>query len=191
MWSLGGSLAQALFDGGLRGAQNAQAEAQYDATVANYRQTVLTAFQSVEDNLSTLRILSKELTQQHTAAAAAQRTVKLSVVRFQNGIDSYVNVITAQNAFLTSRLAELQVELRQVTATILLVNNLGGGWDTSQLGQTEKAALHPSDRDKQPTVPVENAGPGIPNPPPMPERSSRPEDLLEQNEKAMAPHTGT
>jgi NodT family efflux transporter outer membrane factor (OMF) lipoprotein len=190
MWSLGASAAQVLFDGGLRGAQNAQATAQYDATVANYRQTVLTAFQSVEDNLAALRILSKEVGQQHAAAVAAQRTVKLSVVRFQNGIDSYVNVITAQNTFLTNRLAELQVELRQVTATILLVNDLGGGWDTSRMGETEKTALHPPGKGEKPQAPPENAGPGIANPPPIPQGSKRPEDLLEQNEAAMTPRSG-
>ena len=190
MWSLGASAAQTLFDGGLHGAQNAQAQAQYDVTVANYRQTVLTAFQSVEDNLATLRILSKEVGQQHAAAAAAQRAVKLSVVRFQNGIDSYVNVITAQNTFLTSRLAELQVQLRQVTATILLVNDLGGGWDVSQLGQTEKMALHPPGKDQGPVAPPENAGAGGPNPPRVPAGTRRPEDLLEQNEAAMSPPHG-
>ncbi len=100
---------------------------------ANYRQTVLTAFQSVEDNLASLRILSTELKQQHTAAVAAQRTVQLSLVRYQNGVDSYVNVITAQNTFLTNREAELQVQLRQLTASVNLINNLGGGWSTSRL----------------------------------------------------------
>ena len=152
---------------------------------------VLTAFQSVEDNLATLRILSKEVGQQHAAASAAQRAVKLSVVRFQNGIDSYVNVITAQNTFLTNRLAELQVELRQVTATILLANNMGGGWDAViQLGETERTALHPPGKGQKAAPPPENAGPGVPNPAPLPEGSRRPEDLLEQNEAAMSPHTG-
>jgi NodT family efflux transporter outer membrane factor (OMF) lipoprotein len=190
MWSVGGSLAQTLFDGGLISAQNAQARAEYDATVANYRQTVLAAFQSVEDNLASLRILSREVGQLHAAAVAAQRTVKLSVVRFQNGIDSYVNVITAQNTFLTNRLAELQVELRQVTATILLANNVGGGWDASQIDQTGKMALHPPGAGQKPQAPGENAGAGIANPPPLPQGSKRPEDLLKQNEEAMSPGPG-
>jgi NodT family efflux transporter outer membrane factor (OMF) lipoprotein len=186
MWSVGPALAQTLFDGGLRKAQNDQARAQYDATVANYRQTVLTALQSVEDNLATLRILSKEVGQQHAAAVAAERTVKLSVVRFQNGIDSYVNVITAQNSFLTNRLSELQVELRQVTATLLLANDLGGGWDTSQLEATGKTARHPPGAGQSPQAPAENAA-SVPNPAPLPEGSKRPEDLLKQNEAAMSP----
>jgi NodT family efflux transporter outer membrane factor (OMF) lipoprotein len=186
MWSIGPTLVQPLFDGGLRRAENAQARAQYDVTVANYRQTVLAAFQSVEDNLVTLRVLSKEVDQQHRAAVAGQKTVKLSVIRYQNGVDSYVNVITAQNTFLTNRLAELQVQLRQITATIALVNNVGGGWDTSQLSDTEKRALNPPDAGKKAQVPLENAGPGVPNPPPLPETMSRPEDILKQNEDDMS-----
>jgi NodT family efflux transporter outer membrane factor (OMF) lipoprotein len=187
MWSIGPTLVQPLFDGGLRRAENAQARAQYDETVANYRQAVLTAFQSVEDNLVTLRVLSKEVEQQHKAAVAGQNTVKLSVIRYQNGVDSYVNVITAQNTFLTNRLAELQVQLRQLTATIALVNNVGGGWDMSQLSDTEKRALHPPDASKKAEVPVENAGPGVPNPPPLPATMRRPEDILKQNEEDMSP----
>jgi NodT family efflux transporter outer membrane factor (OMF) lipoprotein len=186
MWSIGPTLVQPLFDGGLRRAENAQARAQYDATVANYRQTVLAAFQSVEDNLVTLRVLSKEVDQQHRAAVAGLNTVKLSVIRYQNGVDSYVNVITAQNTFLTNRLAELQVQLRQVAATIALVNNLGGGWDRSQLSDTEKRALRPPDAGKNAEVPAENAGPGVPNPPPLPGTIKRPEDILKQNEEDMS-----
>jgi NodT family efflux transporter outer membrane factor (OMF) lipoprotein len=187
MWSLGPTLVQPLFDGGLRRAENAQARAQYDATVANYRQAVLTAFQSVEDNLVSLRVLSKEVDQLHKAALAGQNTVKLSVIRYQNGVDSYVNVITAQNTFLTNRLAELQVQLRQLTATIALVNNVGGGWDKSQLSDTEKRALHPGNTAEKAEVPAENAGPGVPNPPPLPATIKRPEDILKQNEEDMAP----
>lgn len=187
MWAIGPTLVQPLFDGGLRMAQNAQARATYDATVANYRQTVLAAFQAVEDNIVSLRILSKEVKQQHKAAVAAQRTVALSVIRYQNGVDSYVNVITAQNTFLTSRLAELQVQLRQVTSSIALVNNLGGGWDTSQWSQSEKAALNPPDAGKVAKVPDENAGPGVANPPPLPETVKRPEDIVKQNEDDMTP----
>jgi NodT family efflux transporter outer membrane factor (OMF) lipoprotein len=186
MWSIGPSLVQPIFEGGLHRAQNEQARAQYDATVANYRQTVLAAFQAVEDNLVTLRILAKEVEQQHRAAVAGQNTVKLSVVRYQNGVDSYVNVITAQNTFLSNRLAELQVQLRQVTASIVLINNLGGGWDVSQLSDTEKRALHPPDAGKMDVVPAENAGPGVPNPPPLPATAKRPEDILKQNEEDMS-----
>jgi NodT family efflux transporter outer membrane factor (OMF) lipoprotein len=190
MWSIGPTLVQPLFDGGLRRAENEQARAQYDETVANYRQTVLAAFQAVEDNLASLHILSREVTQQHKAAVAAQRTVQLSVVRYQNGVDSYVNVITAQNTFLTNRLAELQVQLRQITSTLSLVDNLGGGWDRSQLSQTEKRALHPPGDGAKAEAPAENSGPPVANPPPLPQIIKRPEDILKQNEDDMAPRSG-
>jgi NodT family efflux transporter outer membrane factor (OMF) lipoprotein len=188
IWSVGPSLAAPIFEGGLRRAENEQARAAYDASVADYRQTALAAFQSVEDDLASLRILSKEVVQQHRAAVAAQKLVQLSVTRYQNGLDSYVNVITAQNTFLTNRLGELQVQLRQVTASIALVNNLGGGWDDSQLDQTGKTALHPAAAITEP--PAENSGPGVPNPPPLPEGVKRPEDILKQNEGDMAPGPG-
>ncbi len=190
IWSVGPSVAQVLFDGGLRRAANEQARAAYDASVANYRQAVLGSFQSVEDNLASLRILAKEVTQQHKAALAAQHEVELSVVRYQNGLDSYVNVITAQNAFLQNRLAELQVQLRQLTATVQLVNNLGGGWDASQLGRTQDMALHPPGAGAKAEAPPENAGPGVPNPPPMPDITKRPEDILKQNAEDMSPAPG-
>jgi hypothetical protein len=128
--------------------------------------------------------------EQHRAAVAAQHTVQLSAVRYQNGLDSYVNVITAQNTFLQSRLAELQVQLRQVTASIALINNLGGGWSVSRMGQTEAVALHPPDAGKKPEIPAENAGPGIPNPAPLPEKINRPEDLLKQNAEDMQEPAG-
>jgi len=187
IWSIGPSLVQPLFDAGLRQAANAQARALYDQTVADYRQTVLTSFQSVEDNLAALRILSTEVAQQHKAAVAAQHTVQLSVVRYQNGLDSYVNVITAQNSFLTNRLAELQVQLRQLTASVALINNLGGGWDRSQSGRTAAMAQNPPGSGRKAEAPPENAGPGVPNPAPLPETIKRPEDLLKQNEQDMAP----
>ena len=109
------------------------------------------------------------------------------MVRYQNGLDSYVNVITAQNTFLSNRLAELQVQLRQLTASVSLVNNLGGGWDRSQLGETERMAQNPPGAGARPEPPAENAGPGVPNPAPLPEISKRPEDLLKQNDQDMAP----
>jgi NodT family efflux transporter outer membrane factor (OMF) lipoprotein len=187
LWSIGGSVAQTVFDGGLRESATAQARAQYDQTVANYRQTVLTAFQAVEDNLTSLRILSKEVTQLHQATAAAHRTVKLSVVRYQNGLDSYVSVITAQNTFLTNRLAELQVQLRQLMASVGLIANLGGGWDRSQWGKTESLAQNPPGAGVKPEPPPGNGGPGVPNPAPLPDTIKRPEDLLKQDEQDLAP----
>jgi NodT family efflux transporter outer membrane factor (OMF) lipoprotein len=186
-WSVGPELAQIVFDGGAHSAAIAEAHALNEQAAANYRQAVLTAFQSVEDNLAALRILSQEWQQQHNATVAAQHSVELSVVRYENGLDSYVNVITAQNSFLTSRESELQVQLRQVTASINLVNGLGGGWSKSDLGETEKMAQHATDLGKVSESSSQDAGPGIPNPPPLANQSVRPEDLLKQNQEDMAP----
>jgi NodT family efflux transporter outer membrane factor (OMF) lipoprotein len=190
IWSVGPTLAQPLFDGGLRMSENEQARAQYDATVANYRQVVLTSFQAVEDNLAGLRILSREVVQLHSAAVAAQHAVQLSVVRYQNGLDSYVNVITAQNTFLSSRLSEIQVELRQLTSTVALVGNLGGGWDTTQWSQTERMALHPEGAGRDAVVPAEYGGTPVANPPDLPEAVKRPEDILKQDEADMDAQPG-
>jgi NodT family efflux transporter outer membrane factor (OMF) lipoprotein len=181
-WSVGPDLAQVLFDGGLRRAETAQARAQFDAAAANYRQTVLTALQGVEDNLASLRILTAELKQQHEAAVAAKRAVELSVVRFQQGVDSYINVITAQNSFLTARETEVQLQLRQLTASVNLINNLGGGWSTAQWSDSEKMALRgPGEPSKLP----DGTDVAVANPPPHPEHDIRPEEILRRDQDAV------
>jgi NodT family efflux transporter outer membrane factor (OMF) lipoprotein len=132
-WSVGPQIGGTVFDvGGLRGV-NEQAQAQYDAAVATYRQTVLAAFQAVEDNLAALRILAIESAQRHTAVVSSQHYLDLTLTRYKAGIDSSLNVATAQTAVLTNRQAEIQVQLRQVQASIALVVALGGGWDSSQI----------------------------------------------------------
>ena len=185
-WSVGPSLSQVLFDGGQRRAVVLQARAQYDSQVATYRQTVLAAFQGVEDQLSSLRILSEELNQQHEAAASAQHTVELSIVRFRNGVDSYVNVITAENAFLSAREAELQVTLKQLAASVSLINDLGGGW-SGDIGATERLAKNPPDAGKPPVIPAYDAGTPTPNPPAMPAGEMQPDEFIKMNEDAMTP----
>ncbi len=169
-WSLGPQIAQTIFDGGARSAEVRRAWALNDQAVANYRQTVLTAFQSVEDNLASLRILDQEVTEQRAAAQASRRAVELSVVRYRNGVDSYVNVITAQNAFLGSRQAELQVELRQLVASVSLIDNLGGGWRASDwskvaTGTQPLAADHGGEGKTKTAAPAAADAP--PNPPPV------------------------
>jgi NodT family efflux transporter outer membrane factor (OMF) lipoprotein len=181
-WSVGPDLAQVLFDGGLRRAESAQARAQFDAAAANYRQTVLTALQGVEDNLASLRILTQELKQQHEAAVAAKRAVELSVVRFQQGVDSYINVITAQNSFLTARETEVQLQLRQLTASVNLINNLGGGWSTAQWSDSEKMALQ---GPGQPSRLPGGTDTAVANPPPLPPHDIRPEEILKRDQDAM------
>jgi NodT family efflux transporter outer membrane factor (OMF) lipoprotein len=186
-WSAGPTLTQNVFDGGERRAAVMQARAQNEAQAATYRQTVLSAFQSVEDQLSSLRILSEELAQQQRATLAAKHTVELSIVRYRNGVDSYVNVITAENAFLSARETELQVRLRQLTSSVSLINDLGGGWTSSHLGETERMAKHLPDAGKEPMVPSDNAGPPAPNPPAMPAGEIEPDDFIKLNNEAMAP----
>jgi NodT family efflux transporter outer membrane factor (OMF) lipoprotein len=190
-WSVGPSLSQVLFDGGERRAVVLQARAQYDADVATYRQTVLAAFQGVEDQLSSLNILSQELGQQHEATVSAQHTVELSLVRFREGVDSYVNVITAENAFLTARESELQVQLKQLSASVSLINDLGGGWSDDQIGATERMAKNPPDAGKAPVIPTDNAGPPVVNPPAMPPGEIQPDDFMKMiNETAGPPPSG-
>ena len=132
-FSVGPTLAQTLFDKGRRSAVTEEARAQYDGTVANYRQTVLVAFQEVEDNLAALRILSRELEQQDAAVASAQRTLSLSTERYKSGIDSYLNVITAQTTLLTNQRVAVNLQMQQMTASVQLIKALGGGWNVSQL----------------------------------------------------------
>jgi NodT family efflux transporter outer membrane factor (OMF) lipoprotein len=187
IWSAGPTLNQTLFDGGERRAAVLQARAQNEAQAATYRQTVLGAFQSVEDQLSSLRILSQELVQQRRAMLAAKHTVELSLVRYRNGVDSYVNLITAENAFLSARETELQVRLRQLTSSVSLINDLGGGWAASRLGETERFAKHPPDQGKEPMVPADNAGPPTPNPPGMPAGEIEPDDFIKLNNEAVGP----
>ena len=132
-FSLGPTLTQTLFDKGRRKAATEVARAQYDETVASYRQTVLTAFQEVEDNLAALRILSHELDQQNAAVASAQRALNLSTDRYKSGIDSYLNVITAQTILLNNQRTAVNLQTQQMTASVELIKALGGGWDNSQL----------------------------------------------------------
>lgn len=127
-FSLGPTLTQTLFDKGRRAAATEAARANYDATVANYRQTVLTAFQEVEDNLAALRILTKELDQQNEAVASAQRSLDLATERYKAGIDSYLNVLTAQTTLLNNQRTAVNLQMQQMTASVQLIKALGGGF---------------------------------------------------------------
>jgi NodT family efflux transporter outer membrane factor (OMF) lipoprotein len=150
-WSVGPTLAQTLYDGGLRRGTLQQQQALYDQSVANYRQTVLNAFQQVEDNLAALRILSTEIQQQDAAIASAQRNLQVSNDRYRAGIDPYLNVITAQTTLLASQQAAVSLRREQVTDTVQLIESLGGGWDAAQLpkpsalatGADPRAGLNP------------------------------------------------
>lgn len=132
-WSLGPQLLGTLFDGGQRRAVVAQAEANYDATVAGYRESVLTAFQNVEDNLAAVRILADEAIQQAAATAAAERSLALTRNRYQAGIATYLEVITAENAAYANERNAVDLRVRQMTASVNLIKALGGGWTAGEL----------------------------------------------------------
>ena len=132
-WSAGPSAVAPIFDGGRRRANLDQAIAAYDETVANYRQTVLTGFQQVEDNLAALRILEKEAVTQQRAVVASQKSLDLSLTRYRGGITSYLEVTTAQSAALVDEVTAVNILGRRLTSAVLLMQALGGGWDRSAL----------------------------------------------------------
>lgn len=132
-WSVGPSLAETLFDAGLRRATVQQYEAAYQQTVASYRQTVLTAFQQVEDNLAALRILAIQVQQQDTAVKASTRLLAIATDRYRLGLDPYLDVITAQTSLLSNQQIAATLRLQQLTDSVQLIEALGGGWDASQL----------------------------------------------------------
>ncbi|MDB6040744.1 MAG: efflux system, outer rane lipoprotein NodT, partial [Verrucomicrobiales bacterium] len=143
-WSVGASLAETLFDAGRRKAVTEQFKANYQGTVASYRQTVLTAFQEVEDNLSTLRLLSQELQEEDAAVKSSQRYLTLANDRYKLGIDSYLNVITAQTTLLVNQRTAVNLRSQQMTATVQLIKALGGGWDSTLIPASRQITSLPS-----------------------------------------------
>ena len=133
VWSVGAGMAETIFDAGLRKATVEQFRAEYDNTVAKYRQTVLTAFQQVEDGLSTLRILAQQVAQQETVVKSSERYLTLATDRYKLGIDSYLNVITAQTTYLVNRQTLVSLRMQQMTASVQLIEAVGGGWDASHI----------------------------------------------------------
>ena len=134
-WAVGPALAETLFDAGRRRAASESARANYDATVATYRQTSLTAFQEVEDNVAALRILENETHQQQQAVLSSQESLQLFTNRYKGGVDTYLQVITAQTIELSNERNAIDILRRRLDASVLLVKALGGGWDVSRLPQ--------------------------------------------------------
>jgi NodT family efflux transporter outer membrane factor (OMF) lipoprotein len=132
-WSIGASLSETIFDAGLRRATVQQFVAQYNADVAGYRQTVLTAFQQVEDYLAAERILSAQTDKQKDAVASAQQFYDLEYDRYQTGIDPFVDVLTAQNTLLGDQQSLVTLQTQRMTSEVQLIVALGGGWDLSEL----------------------------------------------------------
>jgi len=130
LWSIGSAIAETVFDAGLRRAITDEARAAYDATVASYRQTVLTAFQEVEDNLAALRILEEEARVQDEAVNASRKSLEVTMNQYKAGTVSYLNVIIAQTTKLNNERTAVDILGRRMVASALLVTALGGGWDT-------------------------------------------------------------
>ena len=133
IWSLGASASETLFDGGSRSATVAAARASYDQAVATYRQTVLTAFEGVEDQLSSLRILAQQADAEETDVALARRAVQIALNEYRAGTQPYTTVITAQNTLLSAEQSALTVQQERFVASVTLIQALGGGWTTDSL----------------------------------------------------------
>jgi NodT family efflux transporter outer membrane factor (OMF) lipoprotein len=133
VWSIGASASETIFDAGLRKATVAQYTAQYNADVAAYRQTVLTAFQQVEDYIATLRVTSQQIAKQDEAVHSAQRYLDIAMSRYKTGLDPYLDVITAQTILLSDQQSLTTLRVTEMTAAVQLIQALGGGWDVAQL----------------------------------------------------------
>jgi outer membrane protein TolC len=137
---VGPQLAETLFDAGRRRATVQQTLAAYDGTVANYRQTVLTAFQQVEDNLAALRVLENEAQAEDQAVKAAQNSLDISTYQYKAGTVNYLTVITEQAILLQDEVQAVSIFTRRMSASVLLIEALGGGWDASKLPTVHEVA---------------------------------------------------
>jgi len=142
-WSVGASLPETIFDAGLRRATVQQYVATYNADLASYRQTVLAAFQQVEDSLAEVRILSKEIRQEQQAVDSAETYLKLEQARYDTGVDPYVDVLIAQTTVLADQQILNGLQVQEMTSAVALVEALGGGWDRSQLPSPKQVTQKP------------------------------------------------
>jgi NodT family efflux transporter outer membrane factor (OMF) lipoprotein len=167
VWSLGAAGTETIFDGGLRGAQVDSARAVYWQSVANYRQTVLTAFQGVEDQLVAVHLLTRQLAVQQKAVKDAQDAVKVYLNQFQAGTAAFTTVVTAEITLLADEEAELTIRQDLFLASVSLIENLGGGWDNALL-PTKKELV--KDFSLLPQLPPNRSGGlfGQPTSPPSP-----------------------
>jgi NodT family efflux transporter outer membrane factor (OMF) lipoprotein len=143
-WTVGPAVSETIFDGGLRRATVNQYIATYNGDLANYRQTVLTAFQQVEDGLAAVRIFSQQIKQQQQAVDYATTFLKLEQNRYDLGIDPYIDVVTAQTTLLSNKQTLANLQVQQMTASVQLIQSLGGGWDRSQLPTPAQVTQKPS-----------------------------------------------
>jgi NodT family efflux transporter outer membrane factor (OMF) lipoprotein len=150
LWSLGGTASDTLLDFGGRLGQVRQARAAYDASVANYRETVLTAFQQVEDQLATLRILEQQVAVQEQAVKTANLAVQLTLNQYKAGTVAYTSVVTAQTIALGDSETLLTIRQNRLTASVALIQALGGGWDAATLGKSGGTAAQLQAQDAHP-----------------------------------------
>jgi len=143
-WSVGPSVSETVYDGGLRRATVNQYIATYNADLAAYRQSVLIAFQQVEDSLAAVRILSQQVRHQQEAVDSSQMFLKLELGRYETGIDPYIDVIIAQTTLLSNQQALTNLQVLEMTASVQLIESLGGGWDRSQLPSPAQVTRKPS-----------------------------------------------
>jgi NodT family efflux transporter outer membrane factor (OMF) lipoprotein len=143
-WSVGASLPETIFDAGLRRATVQQYVATYNADLAGYRQTVLTAFQQVEDSLAEVRILSKQIKEEQQAVDSAQTFLKLEQARYETGVDPYIDVLIAQTTVLSDQQILNNLQVQEMTSAVALVEALGGGWDRSQLPSPQQVTQKPA-----------------------------------------------
>jgi outer membrane protein TolC len=143
-WSVGPSVSETVYDGGLRRATVNEHIATYNANLAAYRQSVLTAFQQVEDYLAAVRILSQQILRQQEAVNSSRTFLALEQARYDTGIDPYIDVVIAQTTLLANRESLTQIQIQQMTASVQLIEALGGGWDRSQLPTPAQVTEKPS-----------------------------------------------
>ena len=143
-WSVGPSISETVYDGGLRRATVNQYIATYNANVAAYRQSVLVAFQQVEDSLAAVRILSQQIRRQQEAVDSSRKFLRLELGRYDTGIDPYIDVVVAQTTLLGNRQSLTTLQVQQMTASVQLIESLGGGWDRSLLPTPAQVTQVPS-----------------------------------------------
>ena len=143
-WSVGPSISETVYDGGLRRATVNQYTATYNSNVAAYRQSVLVAFEQVEDSLAAVRILSQQILRQQEAVESSRTFLRLESTRYEAGIDPYIDVVTAQTTLLSNRQSLTNLQVQEMTASVQLIEALGGGWDRSQLPTPAQITQRPT-----------------------------------------------
>jgi NodT family efflux transporter outer membrane factor (OMF) lipoprotein len=146
-WSIGPTISQTIFNAGLYRAELRQYTATYNADLAAYRQTVLVAFEQVEDYLAAVRLYSQQIEKQKAAVDHAQEFLSLEMNRYQTGIDPYIDVVTAQTTLLADQQTLVTIQVSQMTSSVSLIEALGGGWDTSQLPTSRQLTAKPPAAD--------------------------------------------